>query len=162
MTAHFSAPGGAPNPGGATVASLRALDDVQVLAVMLMRDGFDGPQGLARVHDAFVEILGKDAGPAAAEHWTGFARFLLAHARRPLMRHALTCPCVGADEAVVAQLLHLAATGAREDAILILTLLVPADRALCAVTLAENAGLAVMRAARTAAWRPAPTIPRLH
>lgn len=150
------------NPGGAAVASLRGLGQMQAMAVMMMRDGFSGPAGQQRVREVFLHTLGTEAGTAAADAWDDFAGFLLAQARRPLMRHALPCPCVGADEAVVAQILHLAATGAREDAMLTLTLLVPADRALCAEARAEAAGLAVMRAARIAARLPATGTPTFH
>ncbi len=61
------------------------------------------------------------------------------------MRHAVTCRCVGADEAVIAQVLSLAARGEREDAMLILSLLVAGDRLLPAVHIAQQAGLVVLR-----------------
>ena len=161
MTAPFAGSDLRPNPGGATVADLHALDDDQALAVMMMRDWFEGPDGMWRVRDAFVHTLGEKAGEDAADAFGGFLRFVVAEARRPVMRHALACRCVGADEAVLAQILALAATGAREDAMLTLALLVPADRAFCEIARAEAAGLATLRAARIAARRPAPH-PRLH
>ncbi len=162
MTAPFPAPDRGQPVGAAPVATLRDLDNMQALAVMMMRDGFCNSPGQLRVRDVFVNTLGASAGAAAAGHWAEFARFLVANARRPLMCHARACPCVGADEAVVAHLLFHAATGAREDAMLILMLLIPGDRALCAVMMAEGAGRAVMRAARIAAQRPDQPIETLH
>ena len=79
------------------------------------------------------------------------------------MRHASGCRCVGSDEAVIVQVLHLAATGEREDAMLVLVLLVQGDRLLPALRVAERAGSVVLRLASI--WRrtmPAPPTGRRH
>jgi hypothetical protein len=125
---------------------MRALDRTQALSVLLMRDWFEGPEGRARAGDLFREALGPAPGSAILD-WADFAEVLCDRVRRPLMRHDLRCDCVGGDEAVVAQLLSLAAEGAREDAMMILSLIVPGDRLLPALHCAERAGLAVLRAA---------------
>ncbi|MBU0645425.1 MAG: hypothetical protein KJ731_03015 [Alphaproteobacteria bacterium] len=70
------------------------------------------------------------------------------HARRPLMRHHPDCACLGADEAVMARFVRLAARGAREDAALMAMLLIRADIASLAVSLAEQLGLLIQVAAR--------------
>ena len=67
------------------------------------------------------------------------------HARRPLMGHALDCPCAGGDECVFARFVALAAEGAREEAVLIAALIVRADLALGLAALAEGVGLGLMR-----------------
>ena len=140
-----------PNPGAATVADLQSMDGAQALGVMLFRDWFDGPAGRARVESVFAEAFGPAGGDMARDAWSDLAALLAAGVRRPVMRHAVTCRCVGADEAVVAQVLTLAARGEREDAMLVLSLLVPGDRLLAAVQVAERAGLALLRL--TACWR---------
>ncbi|WP_299813359.1 hypothetical protein [uncultured Jannaschia sp.] len=140
-----------PNPGAATVADLQAMDGAQALCVMLFRDWFAGSEGRARVEGVFVEAFGPDAGTMACDAWAELSALLTARTRRPVMRHAMTCRCVGADEAVVAQVLSLAARGEREDAMLVLSLLVPGDRLLSAVDVAERAGIALLRLA--ACWR---------
>ena len=71
---------------------------------------------------------------------------LSSHGRRPLMRHAADCRCVGADEAVFAHFVMTAATGAREDAMLMATLLVRADMAPLVLSQAQGIGLSVLRA----------------
>lgn len=146
MTFPFTPPASPVNPGAMPVAHLHGLDRVRALSVLLYRDWFEGPEGRARVGDTFRQSLGP-AAEGAILRWADFAEELAASPRRPLMRHDLTCPCVGADEAVTAHVLALAAEGAREDAILILSLIVPGERLLQAAHAAEQAGLVVLRAA---------------
>lgn len=71
------------------------------------------------------------------------------HARRPLVHHGMSCDCLGADEAVLAQFVRLAARGKREDACLMAMLLVRADVAPLAVSLAEQLGLLIDATLRT-------------
>ncbi len=61
------------------------------------------------------------------------------------MRHSVQCKCLGADEACFANFIATAATGEREDAMLIATLLVRPDVAPLIVSLAADVGLAFMR-----------------
>ncbi len=84
--------------------------------------------------------------------------------RRPLVRHAPDCRCVGADEAVFAHFVTTAATGEREDAMLIATLLVRADVSPLAASLAQTVGLMVHAAAgpHSAPPKPPPRSPSLH
>ncbi|AVW91289.1 hypothetical protein [Celeribacter baekdonensis] len=70
------------------------------------------------------------------------------HARRPLMWHAPNCICLGADEAVMVRFVRLASNGAREDAALMAMLLIRADIASLAVSLAEQLGLLIQTAIR--------------
>jgi hypothetical protein len=71
------------------------------------------------------------------------------HARRPLVHHGMSCDCLGADEAVLAQFVRHAARGQREDACLMAMLLVRADVAPLAVSLAEQLGLLIDATLRT-------------
>ena len=71
------------------------------------------------------------------------------HARRPLVSHGMRCDCLGADEAVLAQFVRLAARGKREDATLMAMLMLRADIAPLAVSMAEQLGLLIDATLRT-------------
>ncbi|CAM4308631.1 hypothetical protein [Palleronia rufa] len=137
------------NPGGAAVASLPALDGAQALSVLMYRDWFGGAEGRRRVEAVLSEALGPDRAHGALEDWDQLLEELVRHARRPLMCHHPSCQCVGADEAVFAQTLSLAAEGEREEAMLMLSLVIRADRLLVALNAAERAGRAVRWCARS-------------
>ena len=122
----------AAHHGGAAIAALDALPLPQACAVRLLRTWCDEP------------------GAASPPGFDELARLLVHEGRRPLLRHHAACACVGSDEAVFALLLSVAATGEREDAMMLAALLVPADRMGLAAHLAQVAGLAIARACLTA------------
>lgn len=99
---------------------------------------------------------GSTTGPARA---LGELLALCQHyGRRPLLRHAVGCPCLGADEACLARLVATAATGGREDAMLIATLMVRPDVAPALSAVAQDFGLGLARA--TGPDKPAPPPPQ--
>ena len=149
MTIHnpLTPPQPASLAGAAPVADLRALDAARALAVLMFRDWFDGPCGQERVCGMFCDVLGDDTGPVAFEAWSDCLDSLARHGRRALVHHVADCNCVGADEALVAQLFDSAASCAREDALMILALIMPADRGWLVLPSAERAGLAILRVA---------------
>ena len=65
------------------------------------------------------------------------------HGRRPMMRHAVKCKCIGADEACFANFIAVASEGNREDAMLIATLMVRPHLAAVITSLATDFGLAL-------------------
>jgi hypothetical protein len=139
-----------PKPcGGRVVADLSMLSPAEALLVGHLRLWFAGPEGQAEVWNDLALRL----GPGAARHALGLFEDLLdltvRHARRPLSCRHAGCAAVSADEAVFAHFVQSAATAAREDAMLIAVLLVRADVAPVAAALAEEAGLAFLRAARS-------------
>ncbi|MEL6104228.1 MAG: hypothetical protein AAFR68_23370, partial [Pseudomonadota bacterium] len=69
------------------------------------------------------------------------------HGRRPLMRHNVTCKCLGADESCFANFVGYASEGDREDALLIATTMVRPDVAPALVGVAQEFGLALKRMA---------------
>ncbi|MGB3553526.1 MAG: hypothetical protein WBA25_02680 [Jannaschia sp.] len=152
---------GSPTSGGATVADLRALPSPQALTVLFLRDWCEGPEGRKRVASVLKGALGPAQGSAACEAWDSLIGMLVGEGRRPLMRHDLGCRCVGSDEAVIANLLAVAATGAREDAMLVVSLLLPGDRLIVAAHFAEVAGLAVARADLRGQKRYRPDTPNI-
>lgn len=131
-------------PAGASkVADLRAMPGNQALAVMFFRDWCSGCR--SSVEKALVESLGFERGGATVAALDEFMELLAHQGRRPVRYHDLHCVCVGADEAVIANLLHLAATGEREDAMLVASLLLPGETLSIAVEAARIAGLGIMR-----------------
>jgi hypothetical protein len=146
-------PAPASRTGGETVADLHAMEGPQALAVMMLRDWFDGAEGRSRVADTLRDELGPVAGAAATEAWCDLGALIEHGTRRPVMRHAVTCRCVGADEAVLALVMMQAARGEREDAMLVLSLLVAGERLMTAVRAAERAGRACLQV--SARWRAA-------
>ena len=90
--------------------------------------------------------FGAEGTPAVFARFTDLMALILNHSRRPLMRHSVDCTCVGADEAVFA-LFCSQAVSDREEAMMIACLLMRADVAPLAVSLAQTLGLDLMRAA---------------
>ncbi len=140
----------APNPhrGGLPVGHLSDLDPVGAGAVLCLRLWCDGPAGRTALRTHFHGNLGPRAGRHALEALDTLCDQWIRHARRPPMRHDVTCACLGADEAIFANFVAFASEGDREDAMLIATTLVRADMAALLVTLAGEVGLALARIAR--------------
>ena len=68
-----------------------------------------------------------------------------AYGRRPLIRHGLKCACLGADENCFAQMIAAASEGAREDAMMLASLIVRPDFAPALASLSEELGLTLRR-----------------
>jgi hypothetical protein len=131
-------------PGAVPIGRLDALPPLQGLAVRALRRWCEaGSEGLAADLD---RSLGADLGPPAALAFDALCRHCLSAGRHPLLRHGGACPCLGADEAAFAQLVHLATDGEREDALMLACCLVRPDLAPALVHLAQAAGLALRRA----------------
>lgn len=131
-----------PAPGGAAIGHLATLAPLPGLVVRALRRWCEGgPQALA----ADLGEGPADGAPAAALAFDALCRHCLGTARRPLQRHEAACPCLGEDEAALARLVDLAASGAREDALMLGCVMVRPDQAPALVHLAEQAGLALER-----------------
>ncbi|MCA0871215.1 hypothetical protein LCL97_10270 [Seohaeicola saemankumensis] len=162
MTAHHS------QRGGAAVGQLRHLDPVEAGAVLYLRLWSDGPAGQDNARSDFDIGLGADAGQTAFSALEQICGLCVRYGRRPLIRHHLSCSCVGADESCFANMVAAASQGDREDAIMMAALIVRADLAPCLAGLAESLGLALRRMAaiETACPDPVttrtPSAPRLH
>ncbi|MBW6417349.1 hypothetical protein [Celeribacter sp. PS-C1] len=118
--------------GAQPVGKLSQISEQGRVVVTLFRrsDALRGPSDLGKVFDQMMLV---------------FAR----HARRPLVSHGMRCDCLGADEAVLAQFVNLAARGKREDATLMAMLMLRADIAPLAVSMAEQLGLLIDATLRT-------------
>ena len=103
------------------------------------------PQAPNRLQTELAERQGAAAAAGIAADFGDLMLFFARHARRPMLRHDVDCPCAGADECVFARFVALAAEGAREDAVLMAALLVRPDMALPLATLAGAVGLELAR-----------------
>lgn len=140
MTMHFDH---GTNRGGATVGMITDLDAIAAASVIYLRMWCNGPEGQHNVQNDFACALGADRGHRALETFTELCRLCAHHGRRPLMHHAISCKCIGADEACFANFVAIAADGDRNDAMLIATLLVRPDVAPAIAALAMDFGLAL-------------------
>lgn len=140
--------------GAAAIAHLDDLGTVEARAVMYLRLWWDGGEAREAVHADFRLGLGDTSGASAVRALDQFCTLCSRFGRRPLMRHALTCRCVGADEACLAHVIGAAAEAQREDALMMAMTLVRGDVAPGIVALSEQLGLALRRLAPTTTPRP--------
>jgi hypothetical protein len=134
-----------PHRGGAPVGYVAELDPIEAGAVLYLRLWFDGLESQAVVWDDFTRVLGADQGRDALKSLEQLCGLCVSYGRRPLMRHQVTCKCLGADESCFANFVAAATEGEHEDAMLIATILVRADMAPSLVGLAQSVGLALKR-----------------
>ncbi|MBL9059051.1 MAG: hypothetical protein JNK88_03380 [Mangrovicoccus sp.] len=137
--------------GAAPVGTLDALPPAEAAAVRWLRLWCEGPDGWAAMQAEMQAMLGVPRAAALAGAFDLTCRLTLEFRRRPLMRHAAACPCLGADEATFAHFLTLAGLGERDEAMLVAILLVRADMAPLLVDTAARAGLEIHRAVLVAA-----------
>ena len=129
--------------GGAPVGFISELEAVEAASVIYLRLWCDGPEAQSNVWNDFASMLGADRGRKALQSFEELCRLCSQHGRRPLMRHSVHCKCLGSDESCFANFIGAAATGEREDAMLIATLLVRPDVAPILTSLAADVGHAL-------------------
>lgn len=151
--------GGNPHRGGAPVGLITELEALEASAVLYLRLWFDGPEAQAQVWNDFAQGLGPAAGRHALQNFEALCDLCSRQARRPLMRHRVSCKCLGADECCFANVVAAASEGAREDAFMLASAMLRADAAALIVPLAEAFGLALRR---MAAGAPGSGRERLH
>lgn len=121
---------------------------------MYLRLWGDGVQGRADAASDFEIALGMECGRAAMMTLDHLCSLCAHHGRRPLVRHGRSCSCLGADENCFAQMIGAASEGAREDAMMMASLIVRPDFAPALASLSEELGLALRRMAASV---PLPT-----
>ena len=129
------------HPGGAPVARLDGLPPLERRVICCLRLWCAGIEGERAVRWE----VGADGGEAVAQSFGELLRLTAGSARRPLLGHALDCPCAGSDECIFARFVALAAEGSREEAVLMAALIVRVDVAMCLTAVAEEVGLGLMR-----------------
>ena len=80
--------------------------------------------------------LGVDRGDDAYAALSRLTQLIVQNGRRPLMRHALECRCIGADESCFATMIASAAENDHEDSMLLASVMVKAQVASVAACLA--------------------------
>ncbi len=135
----------APFRGGAPVGHIGDLDPVEAGAILYLRLWGSGGDAQSQVWNDFATALGSEQGRKALQSFETLFGLCARHARRPLIRHGVSCSCVGADESCFAIFIGYASDGAREDALLMASSLVRPDVAFTLVGLAEEFGLALKR-----------------
>ncbi|MDA7965508.1 hypothetical protein [Ruegeria sp.] len=131
--------------GGAAVGRIADLNPIEAGAVMYLRLWGDGKSGRADAASDFDIALGADQGRAAMMTLDRLCSLCAHHGRRPLIRHGLGCSCLGADENCFAQMIGAASEGAREDAMMMASLIVRPDFAPALASLSEELGLVLRR-----------------
>jgi len=136
-----------PHRGGAPVGLVTELGPVEAGAVLYLRLWRDGPEAQLQVWNDFATALGPECGRKALRSFECLCDLCVQHGRRPLMRHHVSCKCLGGDEACFANFIGYASEGEREDALLIATTLVRPDMAPSLAGLAQDVGLALRQMA---------------
>jgi hypothetical protein len=131
-----------PQRGGASVGHLSELPEVERGAVLFLRQWCLGDAARATIARDFALAFGAERGAEVAALQCRLMRVMLGQARRPLMRHADGCACLGGDECAFAQMVAAAASGDLEDAAMFAMTLIAAPAVPEAVALAEALGLA--------------------
>ena len=135
--------------GASPVGKMSDLPEGEAWWVRALRLWCDGQVGQAQLRAEVEQRIGQEGSDMMFSRFTDLMALLFRHSRRPLMRHDADCECVGADEAVFALLCSQAVTD-REEAMMIACLLIRADVAPVAVSLAQTLGLDLMRMAPAA------------
>lgn len=113
--------------GAAPVAYLGELSEIEAGVVICLRLWCEDVGARNTMWNGLARELGPERGRETLKAFERLFALMLEHGRRPIMRHGMHCHCVGADEAVLANLVSTAAGGDLEEAILISTLIVRAD-----------------------------------
>ncbi|MEX0284545.1 MAG: hypothetical protein AB3N23_08025 [Paracoccaceae bacterium] len=147
--------------GAAPVGYMHELDPIEAGAVQYLRLWCSGPEHKLQIWDELMAALGPCDGRSTYETFESMCSLFTRYARRPMMRHHVSCKCLGADESCFANFVGYASEGAREDAFLLAVNLVRPDVAASLVSMGEAFGMALRRAvAKTnlAEPRPAATV----
>jgi hypothetical protein len=123
------------------VARIDDLSTLEATLICCLRLFYEGDGARDALERSVAEHLGPDRGAAFFARFADLCETLRRHARRPLRRRHAGCGAAGADESAFAAMISAAATGEREDAMLIAVCIVRADVAPCVVALAEQVGL---------------------
>lgn len=148
--------------GSTTVGDMTGVTHVADMVITCLRQW--NRNGAAAAFALLRDRMGAAQAGASVRALQDLADILEAHMRRPLRCHAPHCSCVGTDEAAIARFVEEAAFGARDDALMLASLLVDCRGILPLTDAAARFGLCVHRAALCAAVRtmPEPTSQTRH
>ncbi len=127
-----------PSRGGITVGTLSDLPPLEAGAVIYLRHWFSSAETRAQMRRDFEVNFGPGLAEAAFEAFGYLCNFCVTHGRRPLVRHGMSCNCLGADENCFANLLAAAADGHEEDTQILASLIVQPRKARELARLADD------------------------
>lgn len=148
--------------GGLPVAAFDSLPETEQIVVRTLRHWAEGPNGAVQIAGLLRARMPEGAAIDCHRLLGDVFGVIARHGRRKLVRHHARCPCVGADEAVLAHFVTLAATGEREDAMLVGSLMVAGAVLLPFTEAARQAGLHLRRAVLAGPPAPPGAAQRLH
>ncbi len=129
--------------GGAPVGYVTELDPIEAGAVFYLRLWCEGSEAKTQVWNDFATALGPEHGRQALKSFETLCDLCVKYGRRPLMRHQVSCKCLGSDESCFANFIGYACDGEREDALMLATTIVRPDMAAILVGVAQQFGLAL-------------------
>jgi len=129
----------------APVARLDSLPRLQAWCVTALRQWMGGAAGREALAADLTARHGADAAPALLNRLAGTLDLLARHGQRHFAHNPAGSDAVSPDEAFVAHFVATAATGEREEALMLAMLLVRADLAPALVARAQALGLGVLR-----------------
>ncbi|MEL6643751.1 MAG: hypothetical protein AAFQ79_07445 [Pseudomonadota bacterium] len=136
--------------GAALVGTLSSLSAWEAAAVIHLRLWCSGPAGQVSVWNRYAKCFGPKRAQAEMRAFEGFVHLLASNAHRPLVRKALGCRCICADEAVFLHLVKTATDGDLHEAAGAAALMVRAAHAEQAALLAAEVGQSVKAISRNA------------
>lgn len=148
--------------GAFPVGAVEQVSALDAMMVACLRIWFDGPEGPMQVDDLLRRHVTAATADLCLPLLETVFRLLVSHGRRPLIRHQPGCQCLGADEAVFAHFVNVAAMGEREDAMLIASLMVEGPALLPLTEAAGLLGLHLHRAVTRQGPIMAPPYVTLH
>ena len=129
--------------GGAPAGYLQDLTPIEAGAVLYLRLWCEGSDAQAQINSDFRLGLGTEIGDDGFAALARLNGLIVQNGRRPLMRHALECRCIGADESCFATMIASVADNDYEDSHLLASLMVKAPVASVAASLAFQVGWAL-------------------
>ena len=151
--------------GGAAIGVLNRMDSWESNLVINLRLWCDGPRGQSQVWREYRQSLPGAEARNECEAFEILLRTVISSAQRPLVRHDVGCPCLGADEGIFLHLVRTASAGYLNDAALIGTLMVGPAHAEHIALLAAQVGVCIRQIHdRPAEYPPetSSTVVRLH
>ena len=141
-----------PNPpkaprGAAAVGMLAELPALERLSVQFFRLWCDGEDGRTSVAAAFSSTQSPAHAVGSVNAFADLMQLMLKNPRRPIMRHNISCACIGGDEAAFAHMIACAVVD-REDAMAFALTLMQPGAACQAVEIAQEVGLCLLGLSR--------------
>lgn len=134
--------------GAAAVGQLTEVMPWEAELILNMRLWQDGVAGQTQVWNAYARTFGAEDARRKLKSFERLLWVIDANMLRPMVRHVVTCPCIGSDEAVFTNMVRLASDGDLHEASLIATLLVRPAQAEQVALLAGEVGTATRDLAR--------------